>query len=99
MKKKEWINVQVHINYRAAKAAFFKCYPELNKNNDNYMPYLDNYVFEGIEPGIQGSVSVKVNIKNYSFSAGDDRSDKMFIAWLKSQNMIFNQEEEIYFDL
>ena len=96
MKKKKWTSVQVHIDYNAAKADFFKNYPKLNKNNDNYMPYLDNYLFEGIEPSIQNSVSVKVNIKNHIFST---EMVKMFITWLKSQNMILNQEEEIYFDL
>lgn len=60
------------------------------------MPCLDSYLLGGIEPGIQDFVSIKVNIKNYACPA---EITNMFIAWLKSQNMILNQEEEIYFDL
>lgn len=91
--------VCVHVNYEDAKKEFFKQYPELE--TDENVSDLDSYVYEfvcgdypsEITPSVGACLNLKVDDDYFS------EIWKMFITWLKSKNILLNNEKEIYFDV
>lgn len=91
--------VCVHVNYEDAKKEFFKQYPELE--TDENVSDLDSYVYEfvygdypsKITPSVGTCLNQKVNDDYFS------KIWKMFITWLKSKNILLNNEKEIYLDV